>query len=103
MTRPASGVRPAANLLLRQAIADQRDDWRLEQAQTALAYECWAAAASSAVRFEAFQAYRAALRREEEACELYAKVVTAAADAAEPPERRVGLARPSGWAAAPRP
>jgi hypothetical protein len=89
-------ARAVSNILLRQALVDQHDDWQLEEAQTVLAYESWAAAQSSAGRFEAYRVYRAALRREEEACELYAKLVAAFADAAEPPVRRVGGAARSG-------
>jgi hypothetical protein len=90
-------VRPMATLL-RQAVADQYDDWRIEGAETEQAYRRWATAEHDSQRRAGFHAYRAALRREEQACELYAKLIDAAAGAAGPPVGRPSPLPPAGWA-----
>jgi len=63
--------------LLREAVAEQRDDWRRECVEVRLLFAEWTSAPGP-LRARAFGAYRDALEREERASAIYAELLSEA-------------------------
>ena len=59
--------------MLQRAADDQYIDWLEEAEEVQLAYECWRSADADE-RPLAYASYRAALEREQHACDLYAEL-----------------------------
>jgi acyl-CoA reductase-like NAD-dependent aldehyde dehydrogenase len=59
--------------LLRAAAEEQREDWRHECREARAAFERWSRPRED--RAAAFDAYRAALDREQEACRIYRELL----------------------------
>jgi hypothetical protein len=63
--------------LLREAVVEQRDDWRRECAEVRRSFAAWTAAPMT-LRARAFGAYCDALEREERASAIYADLLSEA-------------------------
>ncbi|HEX4466538.1 MAG TPA: hypothetical protein VH025_05085 [Solirubrobacteraceae bacterium] len=63
--------------LLREAVAEQRDDWRRECVEVQLSFAEWSSAPRP-LRARAFAAYCDALEREERASVIYAELLSEA-------------------------